>query len=331
MKYFDGLPLYDRLKNKIYSYYQTIWRDKWRQGIDQTEEWLNNFSRGDDATLEKERINMLYLLSKFMYFGNEEIRQLLISLYRDLYKYPIIESIRRLNGDTTDIAFINQEFQKELELTRFLGVGNPSESGVHLLYYFRQECQLSKEFFINISDIFKTFQITKRVLGMVIRTYLKSEISDKKLKRYVFLDDFCGSGSQASIYLKSLVENMKFKNPEIKVSYLMLFGTDFGISEVRKLGVFDSVEAVFTIDHTFKAFSDESRYFKMPLVENIEKDFARETALKYGNLLNTLPLGYRDCQLLLGFYHNTPDNSLPIFWSEENDWNPIFKRYHKIY
>lgn len=331
MKYFDGLPLYDRLKSKIYSYYQTIWRDKWRQGIDQTEEWLNNFSDGDDATLEKERINMLYLLSKFMYFGNEEIRQLLISLYRDLYKYPIIESIRKLNRDTKDISFINLEFQKELESTRFLGVGNPSESGVHLLYYFRQECQLSKEFFINTSDIFKTSPITKRVLGKVTGTYLKSEISDIKLKRYVFLDDFCGSGSQASIYLKSLVENMKFENPEINVSYLMLFGTEFGINEVRKLGVFNSVEAVFTIDQTFKAFSDESRYFTMPPGENIDKGFARETALKYGNQLYNPPLGCRDCQLLLGFYHNTPDNSLPVFWSEENDWSPIFKRYHKIY
>jgi hypothetical protein len=331
MKYYDGLPLHDRLKNKIYAYYHTIWKDKWRSEVDQAEEWLDNFSIGDDGVIEKERINMLYLLSKFMYFGNEEIRQLLISLYRDLFKYPIIESIRKSNDNTTDVSFINNEFQKELEATRFLGVGNPSESGVHLLYYFRQECQLSKMSFINASDIFKTSQKTERVTGKVTRTYLKSEINDKSLRRYVFIDDFCGSGSQASIYLKRLIENMKFEAPDIKVSYLMLFGTEFGIGEVRKLGLFDIVEAVFTIDETFKAFSKESRYFNISPGENIEKDFSKNTSLKYGRLICNTPLGYRECQLLLGFYHNTPDNSLPIFWSEKGEWKPIFKRYHKIY
>jgi hypothetical protein len=331
MKYFDGLPIYGKLRSKIYAYYQTIWREKLRDGVDQTEEWLNNFSDVDEGRQEKERINMLYLLSRFMYFGNDEVRELLTSLYRDLFKYPIIESIRRKNSNTTDFDFINREFQKELNNTRFLGVGNPSESGVHLLYYFRQECQLSRKFFINTSDIFKTTQKTKRLLYKTTKTYLKSEIRDKSLKRYVFIDDFCGSGSQASIYLKQIVENIKFEIPDIEVNYLMLFGTEHGINEVRKLDLFDDVEAVFTIDETFKAFSDESRYFKISQGDNIDKDFSRETAIKYGTNLYFEPLGFNKCELLLGLFHNTPDNSLPIFWSEKNDWKPIFKRYHKIY
>jgi hypothetical protein len=331
MKNFDGLPLKERLKNKIYSYYQTIWKDKWRDGIDLTDEWLSNFSSGDDITIEKERINMLYLLSKFMYFGNEEIRQLLCSLYRDLFKYPIIESIRRANHDTTDIDFINAQFQNELESTRFLGVGNPSESGVHMLYYFRQECQLSRTYFINASDIFKTSQVTQRSMFCRRRTYLKSEIKDKSLKRYIFIDDFCGSGSQATMFLRNIVKNMKFEMPDVEVSYLMLFGTEYGINEVRKLNIFNRVEAVFTIDDTFKAFSEESRYFKIFQDDSIEKDFSKLTALKYGASLFNPPLGYGDCQLLLSLYHNTPDNTLPLFWSEAGDWKPIFKRYHKIY
>ena len=42
-------------------------------------------------------------------------------------------------------------------------------------------------------------------------------------------------------------------------------------------------------------------------------------------------LGFKDCQLLLGFNHNTPDNTLPIFWYDEKNynWYPIFKRYKK--
>jgi hypothetical protein len=329
VKYYEELPFYDRLKNKIQVYYQTIWKEKWREGIEQ--EWLNNFNDIDEEKLEKERINMLYLLSKFMYFGNNELRQLLISLYRDLFKYPIIASIRKANGDTIDTEFINTKFIEELKSTRFLGIGNPSESGVHMLYYFRQECKLSKKYFINTSDIFTTSKISEQLPDLTSRTYLKSEINDRTIKRYVFIDDFCGSGSQATQYLKQLVENIKFENSDIEVHYLMIFGTEYGINEVRKLGLFNTVEAVFTIDETFKAFSDNSRYFKNPPDETIDRDFSKATALKYGIKLFNPPLGYGNCELLLGLYHNTPDNSLPIFWSEQNEWNPIFKRYHKIY
>lgn len=111
----------------------------------------------------------------------------------------------------------------------------------------------------------------------------------------------------------------------------MLFGTEYGINQVKAVGVFNNVNAVFTVDDSFKAFSDDSRYYFTPPDELIEKDFARATVEKYGPLMNFPALGYRDCQLLVGLFHNTPDNTLPIFWTEANSWKPIFKRYHKIY
>lgn len=325
----DTLPIYDKLLKKIYAYYQTIWKDKWKEQLDQ--EWLSNFSHTDSAITEKEKLNMLYLLSKFMYFGNTELRQLLISLFRDLYKYPIIAQIRKANADTLDLSKINTEFNKELAKTRFLGVGNPSESGVHLLYYFRQECGLSKEYFINTSDIFAISQIEDKDEKGEARTYLKSELNHNTVKRYVFIDDFCGSGQQATKYLKKLAENMKFEDPEIEIKYLLLFSTQKGLEEVRKIKALDVVEAIFTIDDTFKAFSKDSRYFAMTLDKDIDKNFAMTTATKYGTPLFNPPLGHGDCQLLFGLFHNTPDNTLPIFWSEDYNWKAIFKRYNKIY
>ncbi len=327
MKFFDDLPIYDRLLKKIYAYYQTIWLDKWKDNIDT--EWINNFFNGDDELLHKEKVNMLYLLSKFMYFGNAELRQLLISLYRDLFKYPIVSSIRKSHGDTIDNFFINSEFLKELEMSRFLGVGNPSESGVHLLYYFRQECELSKSNFMNSSDIFETHRVDDIDSKNNPRSYLKSELKYKDIKRYIFIDDFCGSGAQATSYLKETADNIKFENDAIEIKYLMLFATEKGLAEVRKTQSFDAVESVFILDESFKAFSDYSRYFKKNIDPLIEKDFSKETALKYGSSLFRPPLGHGDCQLLFGLFHNTPDNSLPIFWSE-NNWKPVFKRYHKF-
>lgn len=329
MKKLETLSLQDKLMNKIYAYYQTIWREKWKEGIEK--EWLANFKIGDEDLINKEKINMLYLLSKFMYFGNDELRHLLFCLFRDLYKYPIIAKIRKNNGDTTENSFICKQFNIELSKTRFLGVGNPSESGVHMLYYFRQESKLSKEFFINASDIFTTSKITEKLPNESCRTYLKSEIKNKEITRYIFIDDFCGSGSQVSLYLNDIVENMRFENPSLEINYLMLFGTEYGINQVRNANIFSSVEAVFSIDDTFKAFSDNSRYYKTIPDLLIEKIFSKVAALKYGTSISPTPLGYKDGQLLLALFHNTPDNSLPIFWSEHDNWKPIFKRYNKIY
>jgi hypothetical protein len=325
----SSLSIQDRLLEKVYAYYQTIWSDKWKENIQH--DWLNNFEGVDTDLESKEKLNMLYLLSKFMYFGNKELRELLTSLYRDLFKYPIISDIRKSNADTINCTFIDNEYLKELDASRFLGVGNPSESGVHLLYYFRQQCGLSKQNFINTSDIFQTSKVDELDRVGNPRSYLKSEIKNSDIKRYIFIDDFCGSGSQATTYLKTIVENMKFENPKLEIKYLMLFSTAHGLEEVRKIKAFDSVEAVFTLDDSFKTFSENSRYFKVPIDKDIDKNFAKTTAQKYGSGLFTPSLGYGDCQLLFGLFHNTPDNSLPIFWSEHNNWQAIFKRYNKMY
>lgn len=321
------LPVYDRLLKKVTTYYSTIWKDRWRDN--RHNDWLSNFNSHavDNGT---ERLHALYLLSKFMYFGNTELRELLKCVYRDLFKYPIVAKIREKNNDTTDKRFLELEFEKEISKTRFLGVGNPSESGVHLLYYFRQENDLCKDIFINTHEIFRTTIIKEKDENGLDIHRSETSLKDDQISRYVFIDDFCGSGTQAKRYSQDIIESIKTLKPEIEVDYLMLFGTEEGIDIIKKETKFDRVESIFSIDKTFKCFSDESRYFTKQF-EDIEKDTCKALCDKYGQMLwAEYPLGYKNGQLLLSLFHNTPDNTLPIFWGE-NDWTPIFKRFHKIY
>ncbi|MEA4996585.1 phosphoribosyltransferase-like protein [Petrimonas sulfuriphila] len=323
----DTLPIYDRLLNKVITYYATIWRDRRSNRI--YEEWLSNFK--DASTEEKEKLHALFLLSKFMYFGNIELRELLKCVFRDLFKYPIVAEIRQNNGNSKDVVLIDKMFKEELSKTRFLGVGNPSESGVHLLYYFRQENNLEKGSFLNTHEIFKNNIIKEKDANGIDTSRVDVNIKNPDIKRYVFIDDFCGSGTQAKEYSKDIVEQIKSINKDVEVNYLMLFGTEDGISSVKNETKFDRIETVFSIDSSFKCFSDASRYF-CKSIDEIEKDFCREMCKKYGDeLWAGYPLGYKDGQLLLSLFHNTPDNTLPIFWAEGNDWTPIFKRFHKIY
>jgi hypothetical protein len=322
----------DKLYSKIKILNETVWEN--RAVKPKIEKWLNNFSE------DEEKLHALYLISKFMYFGSSQMRHLLKSLYRDLFKYPIIEDIRKSAGDTLDATFIEEKFKIIERKTKFLGVGNPSESGAHLLYFFRQENRLSKKLFIYTDDVVKR--------GSTI-----DEIHYPDTDYYVFIDDFCGSGSQVkndTIVNRAITEIKKLK-PDAKIFYLMLFATSNGIENVIDTKLFDRVEAVIELDNSFRCFDDLSRYFK-DCDKIFDKNIAKEMAYKYGRpLMRSITknegcsgylldleshkhaLGFNDCQLLMGFHHNTPDNSLPIIWYEEDEipWEPMFRRYNKKY
>lgn len=249
------------------------------------------------------------------------MRELLRALYRDLYRYPVLEGLRRANADTLDCDKLNSLFEQERARTRFLGVGNPSESGTHLLYYFRQENALQRNLFVNTHELFANTTGGPPVLSL------------PDVRRYIFLDDFCGSGTQAVAY-STIVARLKAADPSLYVAYYALFATSTGLAHARANTQFDEINAVFELDDSFKCFGATSRYFKTTEVE-IDQAFAEATCRAYGaTLLPDHPLGYRDGQLLIGFFHNIPDNTLPIIWRSATSaapWLPIFRRYPKLY
>lgn len=315
---------HESLLNKVMNLSQNIWENKISKPL--IESWLSNFN-AESEEFGDETIYALFLLSNFMYFGNRELREMLRSLYRDKIQGPLLQEIRRNNNNSKDMDLLKRLLAIELNKVRFLGIGNPSESGTHMLYYFRQINDLHKDFFINTHEIFKLQQVDDGSPTL--------KLSNPSITTYIFLDDLCGSGTQAKEYSRDLVSVIKGINPEVKVHYFSLFAQDKGIRDIRAETEFDSVEGVFCLDDSFKCFSSSSRYFlKAKEMFSIEKETAELISEKYGSQLMGITNqvhwhGYKDSQLLLGFTHNTPDNTLPIIWKEEN-WIPIFKRYSKI-
>ena len=298
----------------------------WENRVPDTKlnEWLENFSDESIGPVDKQRLHMLYLLTQFMYFGSREIREMLKYMYLHLFRYPIIREIRKNNHNTLDRDFLESAFSEKLNKTRFLAIGNPSESGTHLLYYFRQENNIPKCLFINAHEIFKTTRIDGSP---------KLELSCDA-ERYIFIDDFCGSGTQASQYSRHILKELKEQNSDCKIYYYVLFTTETGRKNIVRETCFDEVNAVFELDDSFKCFSDVSRFF---LRDNnvIDKMFADKIVCHYGKRLKYGPYGYKDGQQMLAFAHNTPDNTLPIFGGTANDnsmlWRQVFPRYDKVY
>jgi hypothetical protein len=308
------------LMAKIKTLNETIWEGHATEP--RIAEWLNNFS-SQDSSAPNERHHALFLLSNFMYFGSRQIRELLKALYRDMYRYPIVKSIRRANHDTLDSDIIEPLFRAELNVTRFLGMGNPSESGCHLLYYFRQENALPSNLFIHSHEIFRR---NSESVSQILR--------EPTVTRYIFIDDFCGTGQQGIEYSREIVEEVKRLNPGASVEYYVLFATEYGISRIREQTKFDFVSAIYELDSSFRCFSASSRYFS-PTPKGIDRSFCEAMCRLYGERLTGNvgdALGFGDSQLLIGFHHNTPDNTLPIIWFDERNhtpWTPIFRRYPK--
>lgn len=307
--------LKETLESKVIAYYTDIWKDLRESDY---QKWLKNFEENDE-------LKALFLLSKFTYFGHIEIRAMLKALYRDLYQYPVVKKIRKANNDTIDDSFIKNKFNFYRSKTRFLGIGNPSESGVHLLYYFRQENNLPKNLFVNAFELFSHTSTENNKILL--------EWANEDIEHIVLIDDFCGNGSQAIQYIKDIVQQTKKLKPTCQVDYFVLVANSDGLNNVKKETLVDSSEAIFELDSSFKCFSNESRYF-VNEIDGITKDECKALCKKYGkNRCKDAKseLGFNDDELMFSFFHNTPNNTLPIFWTDENGWYPIFNRKIKIY
>lgn len=292
----------------------------------QIKAWAENFT-GVTATQDDEQRHGLIALTRFLYFGKRQVREMLKSLYRDHFEGPLVQRIRRNFKNTRDVAILRQHYDQELATTRFIGVGNPSESGAHLLYYFRQINHLPKNLFVDFGSAF--VEVDANARSSPLRAV------NPQVTRYVFFDDLVGSADQSSGYLKTKLRRVRKANPQLQLRFMCLFATTKGLETLNKPDLFDGMAScLFELDDSYKAFDSAQRYFAPSLAPAFDVQAFRGMALHYGNsLLPGSPLGYKDGQFMLGFTHNTPDNTLPIFWNEGRSvsWNPIFVRYDKVY
>jgi len=292
---FDQLD--EELQATIITLNDQVWKTNLKQSI--INNWLTNFS--DD---EKE--NALLLLSNFIYYNNNDIRNLCRYLYLRFRKHLILDL--KLTGaklDTWQSIFSN--YKAVLSKTRFIALGDASESGFHMLYNFRKVNHLPVELFSQL--------------------YMLEEALEKgdSIDHIVFVDDLIGSGKQTVDFWEYLSsrksEILKVRN----IHYLALFGTESGIRHIEnKTNIM--VDVIEMFDSSHQVFSNSS----MAITANSTRKKCRAMCFKYGKrLFRSHPLGYNNSQLLIGFEHNIPNNTLPIIWSNKK-WNPLFERDTKI-
>jgi hypothetical protein len=234
-------------------------------------------------------------------------------LFRDHYVYPFVQ-LQKSAGVPWENIRANLEVAIVNE-TRFVAVGGAAESGHSFLYDFRKANDLPME----------AFAIDQDVIEVV--SSQKIAVTPPSLRHLIYVDDFCATGQQVNDRAGRLIRLLKTYRPDIKISYYLLFATESAIANLKGSGLFDNVAAAVVFDPDYRVFGESSHFYKTP-IPGVNLQVGREIMQGYGSLLFSDPLGFKNSQLLVGFNHNTPDNTLPVFWASES-WQPIFHRAHK--
>lgn len=261
------------------------------------ETWLSNF-KGKVCKIKYERLLALWLLSHFTYYNESEVKHLCRVLYKDLLHFILKET-------TKPLASIEDTFKLFFSKSNIISAEETGGSGGFIAYIFRQENHLPIKQLFNFS---------------------LENISDK-IENVIVIDDVTlTSGKDGQMY--KFWEKAKSKYPKKNFYLLTLIATESSYEFLTK--TFDlKIVTTVRLDNRDKCFANESDVFSsFPQLIPIAKAFAEYYGKEIGI---TDPLGYKDGQFTFGFYYNTPDNTLPIFWGQINNWIPVLRRYHKNY
>lgn len=263
--------------------------------------WLSNFDGSALGSEKAEKNLALWLLSGFIHFSLDDVRGYCQCLFSEFIHTKLTEYKKaHLFQELT----LDQQVEHILDSSVFLSLGNDSESGSNILYYFRQINKLDKKVF-------------------------EKDLKEK-YENLVFVDDVTISGIQALTYIPRISGSISAD----KMYFLTFLASDTAIDELSYLNV--QVLYGNRLTDRERCFSGNSYVFSSESKQAYLL-IAKKMCEYYGNIITQghpevdgFPLGVDEAQGLFCFFYNTPDNTLPVFWCSENNWKPIFKRFEKV-
>lgn len=187
--------------------------------------------------------------------------------------------------------------------------GEIGKSGSAMLYYFKKA----------LKEIINSTPINEEKFKFLSHERnLKWEIkSNRKIfadSNILIIDDFIGSGNSFVNYYYGFI-NDQIRNFNLSIFILSIAGLNFGINYIKK-NIPKSI--IFTYNSQPKTFFKcRSKMLRL-----------RNICYNYGIILfKDQPLGFDNSQALITFSYGCPNNTLPIFWSSNKDWFPLFPRF----
>ena len=150
------------------------------------------------------------------------------------------------------------------------------------------------------------------------------------IRAVVLLDDFMGSGHQATEFLEGLNAECGeiLRERKLLGFFIGVCGFQEAAARLQKaaeaMNLPVDVHLCDTLTEADRCFSEKSRTFPDPADRLRAREIAKEKGLK---LEKSASLGYADSQATVVFWEACPNNSLPILWSAKHSWLPLFPRF----
>ncbi len=253
--------------------------------------WLEQFDSLDDQRL------MFQLLSKVSVYDEHTVRTKMHEAFGIVTRemLTVIQSGARVRRRDILVSSLD---------------ASPAKSGLTYCRLFASENQIFAESVVSLES-------------------LKQRIADgHKVQRLVLVDDFSGSGQTLVAGLNRNLDLLWQANKVgIKIILVTLVGFDQARVKVERFihnkGLDAAVYFCEELGPEDRAFSKESAVFP----DLVERERAERVAETKGITLEPKhPLGYADTQALLVFSQSCPNNTLPILWSRNSGWSPLFPR-----
>lgn len=195
-----------------------------------------------------------------------------------------------------------------------------AKSGSHMTVYFRQaNSEVGHRSFTHLLE-------------------LHEDVLRGNVGRVIFLDDFTGTGNEATRYLgRELEKNAWLRT--LPITLFFLSGFEEAIARIRSevSGIDITVDAAEKLDDSRRAFSPSNRLFSAEAERREAEEYFRQAALSFlPEGKEAIALGYGNCQALVAFPWNTPNDTLPIFWAcaesfkgrqLRKPWIPLYPRF----
>ena len=292
---------------------------KWDIKLKDVDLWLANFSNDEGKYLAHR------LLDKFIYYTADQIKFLYSNLFRKFYRDLFSKYFCNMGIiiSETDLNMLIGQVSDKTIYSYVTGERNKAtDSGIQMTKYYRK-------IGINDSSIFHPYE----VLNLLVK-------EDKEYNYVIFIDDLIGSGVQVShFWFKGQFEKYSGKAyvnvfgdsfseivdefPSVKFYYLVLASTSEGLNYANNNAKGLNIIYGEVFGSEYNVFDPRSIYWSEDEERNYYENYYNTLC---DNLGIELKRGFGGKGLAIAFSHNTPDNTLPIFWHNKNGWNPLVRR-----
>lgn len=305
--------------------------------------WIEQFNGNvggvnDGSILNSENRYAFILAHKIIFFSRDQIISLLKEVWDRIKRELLMLAAKQDNVSPIDLMFDGELISEQLKASAFVPLSDSS----HFME-FRHHCLPSGGFASIVIPCFDRLCLPLEFNNKDLIDKIKKMYGTKK--NLFIIEDFSGSGTSIEKNVKSIIQNYMFENiyfcpciisgkakrrlkkleefaREKGKTFKVLYGIDMG----KRYSILDADSGVWQ-EQRIKALQEISKkYFESHFKENayLYLDHHRKNPEK------PTPFGFKNCGLTIVLFTNCPNNSLPIIWSEDGGWHPLFKRYERF-